>query len=117
MKNNKFSLEEIDNIASSQLYAFINVDVSEKIINDNQINFNFIVSDSEKFYVEKINIFGNFDTIEEVIRNNLSVDEGDAFNKLLHKKSINNIKSLNFFSQVDSEILQGSTQKQRILNI
>ena len=40
----------------------------------------FIVSDSEKFYVERINILGNYKTIEEVIRNKLIVDEGDPLN-------------------------------------
>ena len=46
------------------------LDVEEKIIDENKINFNFNVKrKSEKFYVEKINIFGNFNTIEEVIRN------------------------------------------------
>jgi outer membrane protein insertion porin family len=109
-------LKQIDKVTLQEQYEFLSSTVTEKIDN-NLINFIFNIEESEKLYVEKINIFGNNITREEVIRNNLSVDEGDAFNKLLHKKSINNIKSLNFFSQVDSEILQGSTQKQRILNI
>ena len=62
----------------------------------------------EKFYVEKINIFGNFNTVEEVIRNNLIVDEGDPFNELLFNKSINKIKSLGIFKSVKSDILDGS---------
>ena len=35
----------------------------------------------------------------------LEVDEGDPFNKLLHAKSINNIKSRNIFQKVTSEII------------
>ena len=58
---------------------------------------NFNIKESEKFYVERINIFGNNITIEEVIRNKLIVDEGDPFNELLFNKSIDNIKSLNIF--------------------
>jgi outer membrane protein insertion porin family len=56
------------------------VDVTETC-KDDKINFNFIVSDSEKFYVEKINIIGNYNTIEDVFRNNLIVDEGDPLIK------------------------------------
>ena len=41
-----------------------------------------ILNESEKFYVEKINILGNNINREEVIRNNLLVDEGDAFNEV-----------------------------------
>jgi outer membrane protein insertion porin family len=117
LSNINLILEEIDNIASSQLYAFINVDVSEKIINDNQINFNFIVSDSEKFYVEKINIFGNFDTIEEVIRNKFIVDEGDPFNEILFNKSINKVRGMGIFKKVNTEIKDGSNSDLRILNV
>ena len=45
------------------------------------------------------------------------VDEGDVFNELLHKKSINKIKSLNFFEKVEYEILDGSSQNQKNINI
>ena len=45
----------------------------------------------------KINIFGNNVTKENVIRNQLEIDEGDPFNEILLTKSINNIKSLNYF--------------------
>ena len=72
---------------------------------------------SEKFYVEKINIFGNNITREEVIRNNLLVDEGDAFNELLQTKTLNNLKSLNFFSKVESEIIDVTNQNKKIINI
>ena len=52
-----------------------------------------------------------------MLRNNLFVDEGDAFNELLHTKSINKLKSLNFFSNVRSEIIEGSAKSQKIINI
>ena len=109
-------LTEIDTIASIRLYDFINVDVTE-VVEDDKINFNFIVSDSEKFYVEKINIIGNFNTIEDVFRNNLIVDEGDPFNKILYNKSINQIKSLGLFKEVETEVIEGSTPNTRIINI
>ena len=60
--------------------------------------------ESEKFYIEKININGNFNTLEEVIRNNLIVDEGDPFNEILFNKSINNLQSLGIFKDVDTNI-------------
>ena len=124
LKNEEYSidnldliLEAIDEIASLRLYDFIKVDVNEKVVNNNKINFTFLVEDSEKFYVEKVNILGNFNTIEEVIRNKLIVDEGDPYNELLHNKSINEIKSLGIFKKVDSEILNGSSPNTKILNI
>ena len=41
---------------------------------------------------------------ELLIRNMLEVDEGDPFNKLLHAKSINNLKARGIFQNVNSEI-------------
>ena len=86
-------LDDINDIALSRQYEFINASIVEKIDND-KINFNINISESEKFYIEKINIIGNFNTLEEVIRNNLIVDEGDPFNEILFNKSINNIQSV-----------------------
>jgi len=124
LKDEKYSLDninlilnEIDNIASSRLYDFIKVEFSENIIEKNKIDFNFIVKDSDKFYVEKINIYGNFTTIEEVIRNNMIVDEGDPFNEILFNKSINKIKNLRIFKKVDSKITEGSSPNTKILNL
>ena len=68
-------------------------------------------------FIEKINILGNNVTSENVIRNQLLIDEGDPFNKILETKSINNIKSLNFFRKVESEILPGSDSNTKIINI
>ena len=60
---------------------------------------------------------GNYNTIEEVIRNKLIVDEGDPYNNLLHNKSINEIKSLGIFKTVNSKIKNGTSQNTKILDI
>tara|TARA_B100000787_G_scaffold152096_1_gene125491 strand:- start:2043 stop:4280 length:2238 start_codon:yes stop_codon:yes gene_type:complete len=109
-------LNEIDTIVLNEQFEFLTSTVSEEIDND-LINLTFNIQETEKFYVEKINIYGNNITDETVIRNNLVVDEGDAFNELLHKKSINNIKSLNFFKSVRADVLNGSLNNQKIINI
>jgi outer membrane protein insertion porin family len=117
LNNLNLILKEIDKIASERLYEFIDAKVDEEIIEDNKINFTFNIIDSDKFYVEKINILGNFQTIEEVIRNKLIVDEGDPLNNLLHTKSIDNIKSLRIFKTVKSEIKEGSNSNLKIVDI
>ena len=109
-------LDKIDKIVLSEQYEFLKASVNEEV-NGDLINFTFNIDESEKYYVEQINIIGNNITQENVIRNNLSVDEGDAFNELLHTKTINNLKSLNFFSNVESEITAGSSINQKIINI
>ena len=123
LKGEKYSLSAIDKILSSidkialnKQFEFLNSTVNEKT-NENLIDLTFKIEETEKFYIEKINILGNNITREDVIRNNFLQDEGDGFNKLLQTKTINNIKSLNFFSDVNSEVLTGSTESQKIINI
>lgn len=110
-------LAEIDNIASSRLYDFIDAKVEEEIVDGNKINFNFNITDSEKYYVERINILGNFTTIEEVIRNKLIVDEGDPLNTLLYNKSIDRIRGLGIFKTVNAEIKDGSNENVKVVDI
>ena len=109
-------LKEIDKIVLNEQFEFLNSTVKEST-QDNLINLTFDIAESEKFYIEKINIFGNNITRENVIRNNLAVDEGDAFNLLLQNKTLNNLKSLNFFGNVKSEILTNPDKNTKIINI
>ena len=110
-------LNEIDKIALNDQFEFISATVNERIVNKNKINFTFEIVESEKKYVETVNIFGNTITREEVIRNSLKVDEGDPFNELLHNKTINELKSKNLFAKVESEVIEGSTKDYKTINI
>ncbi len=123
LKGNKYSLlkindllDDINDIALSKQYEFINASIVEKI-NGDKIDFNINISESDKFYIEKINIKGNFNTLEEVVRNNLIVDEGDPFNEILFNKSVNNIQSLGIFKKVKTEIIDGSNQSFKEIDI
>ena len=109
-------LKEIDKITLKKQYEFITSTVKERII-DNTISLNFFIEETEKYYVERINILGNDITRENVIRDNFIIDEGDAFNELLHARSINNLKSLNFFESVETEVIDGSDDALKIINI
>ena len=110
-------LREVDKIALSKQYEFINASLSEKIINDDKLNISISLVETEKFYVERINVLGNEYTIEEVIRNSFIVDEGDPFNEILFNKSINNLKSKNIFTKVETKILPGSNPNFKIVDI
>ena len=123
LKGKNYSLTEIekilkiiDEITLNKEFEFLESNVVEDV-KDNLINLTFNIQESEKFYIEKINIFGNNITEESVIRNNLIIDEGDGFNELLHNRSINNIKSLNFFKSVNDEVVNGTLKNQKIINI
>ena len=124
LKNQEYSLDkvekilrEVDKIALTKQYQFIDASLDETIINNNKLNISFSLKDNEKFYVEKINILGNNYTIEEVIRNSLIVDEGDPYNEILFNKSVNNIKAKNIFSKVETNIIPGSSEGLKVVNL
>ena len=109
-------LNEIDQVTVLDQYQFINATVLENLISD-KLNLTFKIGETEKFYIKKINIYGNSVTQENVIRNQLEIDEGDPFNEILYNKSINNIKSLNFFKTVDSDVNDADEYNTKILDI
>ena len=109
-------VELINETVISEQFESVKATVSETII-ENRIDMIFEIKESEKFFVERINIFGNNVTDEKVIRNQLIIDEGDPFNEILKTKSINNIKSLNFFRDVESEVINSKDTNNKIINI
>ena len=108
-------LNEIDKITIQEEFKSSKAFVKEDLVGD-KLNIDFIIEDSTKFFVEKINIFGNNVTQENVIRNQFELDEGDPFSEILTRKTENNLKSLNFFKIVDTEILDGVKLNSKIIN-
>ena len=97
-------LKEIDNIALSKQFEFITAKYNEKIIDSNKIDLSIKINESEKIYVNRVKIFGNYSTQENVIRNTLLIDEGDPFNEILLNNSINDLKYKNIFKSVNLEV-------------
>ena len=109
-------LDEIDKITLQEEFKTSKAFIKENI-NENKLNIDFIIEEADKFFVERINIFGNNITRENVIRNQLELDEGDPFSEILTNKSENNIKSLNFFKTVKTQVLEGEKLDSKIINI
>ena len=109
-------LDTIDLIVLSEQFESVNAKVEEQIVDD-KINLTFKILENEKFIVERINIYGNNITRENVIRNNLDIDEGDFYNEILTKKSENNIKSLNLFKSVSTRVIDGDNDQSKIIEI
>ncbi len=110
-------LEKIEINALNEQYESINIDVIENL-KGNNLNLTFqILEPDKKFFIERFNILGNNITQESVVRNQFEIDEGDPYNEILINKTINNIKNLNFFKSVNSEIKTGSSEELKIINL
>ena len=93
-------IDEINDFTLQNDFVFINANFKEVIKDEDKIDIIINFEDLDKFYVERINIFGNFITDEKVIRNSLIIDEGDPYNEILFNKSIQNVKARNIFETV-----------------
>jgi len=122
-KNKKYSqniikelIKKTDDVILSKEFQFTKASYDEKIIDKNKINVTISIEETEKFFVNKINIFGNYITEESVIRNRLLTDEGDPYNVILLEKSLNNIKNLGIFSNVNRTIADDD-ENNKMINI
>ena len=109
-------LEDIDELIEFNNLQFTEHNVQE-IIEGDSINIVFNIFEGDKTLVERINIKGNTITNEDVIRGELILDEGDPFTKLSLDKSIAELKARGIFKQVNYEVINGSKNNLKIINI
>jgi outer membrane protein insertion porin family len=81
------------------------------------INVNFSVIEGPRVYVERIDIVGNTRTIDPVIRRELLLAEGDAYNRVLVDRSKLRVRSLGFFKDVDIQQEPGSAPDKTVLRV
>ncbi len=65
------------------------------------VDVTFDVKEGPRVYIDRIDIVGNTQTLDYVIRREMSVSEGDAYNRVLVDQSKNRVKALGFFKDVD----------------
>ena len=109
-------LKKINDISIYEQYVSTEAYVEESVYED-KIDLKFVIKETDTVFVDKINIFGNNVTKESVIRNQLELDEGDPFNEVLFTRSINNIKSLNFFKDVKTDVQNNNENETKIITI
>jgi outer membrane protein insertion porin family len=68
----------------------------------------FDVKEGPRVYIDRIDIVGNTQTLDYVIRRQMGISEGDAYNRALVDRSKNLVKSLGFFKDVDITNVPGS---------
>jgi outer membrane protein insertion porin family len=72
------------------------------------VDVTFDVKEGPRVYIDRIDIVGNTATLDYVIRREMSLSEGDAYNRVLVDQSKNKIKALGFFKDVDITTTPGT---------
>jgi outer membrane protein insertion porin family len=102
------------------LFGYAFADVQPRFERDKDaktMSVTFEVGETQRVYVERIDINGNTATQDKVIRREFRLAEGDPFNSVAVKRSRDRIQSLGFFQEnLEIEQTQGSGPDRVILS-
>jgi outer membrane protein insertion porin family len=91
--------------------GFAFVDVRPRYVANREkgvVDVVFQVREGPRVYVDRIDVIGNTRTLDYVIRREMNVSEGDAYNRVLVDRSKNQIRGLGFFKDVEITEIPGS---------
>jgi outer membrane protein insertion porin family len=99
-------------------YAFAQVRPrGERDAASGQIGITYVVEEGPRVYVERINVRGNTRTRDYVVRRELDLGEGDAYNKVFIDRAERRLNNLGFFNKVRITNEPGSAPDRVIVNI
>ncbi len=110
------SVENLTLEASRQGFVFakVNPDI-QRNEGQNSLNITYNIVEGPRTYIERIDIVGNFRTEDEVIRRELRLFEGDAFNRMLIDRARRRLTALDFFDKIDFREEPGSAADKLVL--
>ncbi len=85
---------------------------SEKIV-----DIIFGIDEGRRVYIEKIDITGNIRTLDSVIRRQMRLAEGDAFNRAKVRESERRIRRLGFFESINIETIPSPVSDRVTLSV
>jgi len=81
------------------------------------IDLTFYVGEGPRIYVERIDITGNVRTLDRVVRREMRVVEGDAFNSARMRRSRQRLQAIGYFEKVDIKQERGSAPDRTIVAV
>jgi outer membrane protein insertion porin family len=104
--------------AGSAGYAFVEINPTYRANPETDtVDVTFAIREGQRVYVDRINIIGNTRTLDNVIRREMMLTEGDAFNRTLLERSRNNLRGLGFFKDVTIDEARGSAPDRSVVNV
>lgn len=117
--------EQIEQATDALTFAagaagFAFVDVRPNYTPDREkgvVDLVFQVREGPRVYVDRIDIVGNTQTLDYVIRREMNVVEGDAYNRALVDRSKRQVRALGFFKDVEITEVPGSAPDRTALQV
>ena len=113
-----YNIQRMENVALQQGLNFIRVDpVITRHEREGLLDITFTITKGPKLFVERIDIEGNTTTMDQVIRRQFRVAEGDPFNPREIRQAAERIKALDFFATSNVDTKPGSSPDQVIVDV
>jgi outer membrane protein insertion porin family len=110
------TVENLTLEASRQGFVFARVEPKvERDPATNTVNLTYDISEGQRTYIERIDIIGNSRTYDEVIRRELRLFEGDAYNKILVERARRRLTALDFFEKIEFSERPGTAPDKVVL--
>jgi outer membrane protein insertion porin family len=112
------TVENLTDAVGNLGYAF--VDIRPQVRRDREtreIDITFEISEGPRVFVERINISGNTRTLDKVIRREIQLIEGDAFNTAQLRRSQQRLRNLGFFETVEVNNVPGSAPDKTVVEV
>jgi outer membrane protein insertion porin family len=112
------SIDRLSEEVATLGYAF--VEIRPRLDRNREkktIDIVFDVQEGPRVFVERIDINGNVRTMDEVIRREFRLVEGDAFNAAKLRRSRQRIQDLDFFEKVNVEQVPGSAPDKAVIKV
>jgi outer membrane protein insertion porin family len=90
---------------------------TERVASRHLINLIYTVDQGKRVYVERIEIYGNTKTHDDVIRREIEFGEGDAYNRALVDRAQRRLKALGYFKTVTVQPKPGSAPDRVVLDV
>ena len=110
------TVENLTLEASRQGYVFARVEPKvDRNTSAGSLNLSYTVTEGTRAYIERIEITGNRRTLDHVVRRELQIFEGDAFNRTLIERARRRLTALDFFEKIDFREEEGSAPDKVVL--
>jgi outer membrane protein insertion porin family len=110
------SVENLTLEASKQGFVFAKVEPKvDREPSTGRLNLTYDIVEGPRTYIERIEIIGNGRTLDEVIRRELGLFEGDAYNKALVERARRRLNALDFFEKIEFSDREGSAADKVVL--
>ena len=95
------ALSEIEKMYKSRGYIFWFADPVYEEVANHRVDVNIHMFEGEKYYLGRLEVQGNTQTRDKVIRREFALDEGDVMNMEAVKKSVQKIQALGYFKMAE----------------